>query len=772
MAFDAKTFVAGLPNLPGVYRMLGKQGDALYVGKARDLKKRVASYFQKQAQSPRIEMMLSQVASMEVTATRSEAEALLLENNLIKSLNPRYNILFRDDKSYPYLMVTGHQYPRLGFHRGAKDKKHRYFGPFPHAYAVRESIQLLQRVFRLRTCEDTVFENRSRPCLLHQIQRCTAPCTGKIAPEPYAEDVANAVLFLEGREDDVIKRLTEKMQRASEDKRYEQAALYRDQVRALARVQARQYVESHRGVDADVVACVIERGIACVNLVMIRGGRHVGDRSFFPANAEGAEPGEVIAAFLEQHYLEQPLPGLVVANAPVDIEGLEVLNPSHGERRVWLDMAHKNAELAIAQRVRDRTTQETRMAALREVLGLPEGANRVECFDISHTMGEATVASCVVYDQQQMQKSEYRRFNIRGITPGDDYAAMRQVLERRYEKVTAEGGKVPDLVLIDGGKGQVGVARGVLADLGLHQLCVVGVAKGPERKPGMEELIIESENRSLQLAPSHPGLHLIQAIRDEAHRFAIVGHRARRGKARTTSMLNEIPGIGAKRRQALIEHFGGLRGVQAAAIDDIAKVEGISRPLAERIYRHLHLITLSRIILIPLIIGLYYLPFEWLSDHEKNLAATIVFILAAATDWLDGYLARRLNQMSAFGEFLDPVADKLIVAGALIVLVWLQRVDMLVALIIIGREIAISALREWMAKVGQAKSVAVAFIGKLKTVSQMVAIPLLLYHEELMLGLPDAQWLGTVLINIAAVLTAASMLYYLRKALPHARVGG
>jgi len=588
MEFDPKRFVAGLPNLPGVYRMLGKEGDALYVGKARDLKKRVASYFQKQAQSPRIEMMLSQVASMEVTATRSEGEALLLENNLIKSLNPRYNILFRDDKSYPYLMVTGHQYPRLGFHRGAKDKKHRYFGPFPHAYAVRESIQLLQRVFRLRTCEDTVFENRSRPCLLHQIQRCTAPCTGKIAPEPYAEDVANAVLFLEGREDDVIKRLTEKMQRASDEKRYEQAALYRDQVRALARVQARQYVESHRGVDADVVACVIDRGIACVNLVMIRGGRHVGDRSFFPANAEGAEAGEVIAAFLEQHYLEQPLPGLVVANAPVDIEGLDVLNPSHGERRIWLDMAHKNAELAIAQRVRDRTTQETRLAALREVLGLPEGANRVECFDISHTMGEATVASCVVYDHQQMQKSEYRRFNIRGITPGDDYAAMRQVLERRYEKVTAEGGKVPDLVLIDGGKGQVGVARGVLADLGLHQVCVVGVAKGPERKPGMEELIIESENRSLQLAPSHPGLHLIQAIRDEAHRFAIVGHRARRGKARTTSMLNEIPGIGAKRRQALIEHFGGLRGVQAAAIDDIAKVEGISRPLAERIYRHLH----------------------------------------------------------------------------------------------------------------------------------------------------------------------------------------
>jgi len=588
MAFDAKSFVAGLPNLPGVYRMLGAGGEALYVGKARDLKKRVASYFQKHGHSPRIEMMLTQVASMEVTATRSEGEALLLENNLIKSLAPRYNILFRDDKSYPYLMVSGHPYPRLGFHRGAKDRKHRYFGPFPHAYAVRESIQLLQRVFRLRTCEDTVFENRSRPCLLHQIQRCTAPCTGKIAPEPYAEDVANAVLFLEGREDDVIKGLTEKMQRAADERHYEQAAIYRDQVRALARVQARQYVESNRGVDADVVACVIERGIACVNLVMIRGGRHVGDRSFFPANAEGAEPAEVIAAFLEQHYLEQPMPGLVIASEPVEIENVQVVTPSHGERRVWLDMARKNALLAIAQHVRDRATQEGRLNALREALGLPEGAQRVECFDISHTMGEATVASCVVYDRQQMQKSEYRRFNIRGVTPGDDYGAMRQALERRYARVTAEAGKVPDLVLIDGGKGQVGVARAVLADLGLHQVCVVGVAKGAERKPGTEQLIIESEARSLELAPTHPGLHLIQAIRDEAHRFAIVGHRARRGKARTTSMLNEIPGIGAKRRQALIEHFGGLRGVQAAAIDDIAKVAGISRPLAERIYRHLH----------------------------------------------------------------------------------------------------------------------------------------------------------------------------------------
>jgi len=586
--FDAKSFVAGLPNLPGVYRMLGARGEALYVGKARDLKKRVGSYFHKQASSPRIQMMLSQLASIEVTASRSEGEALLLENNLIKSLAPRYNILFRDDKSYPYLTVTGHEFPRLGFHRGAKDRQNRYFGPFPHAYAVRESIQLLQRVFRLRTCEDTVFENRSRPCLLHQIHRCTAPCTGLISAGQYAEDVANAVLFLEGREDDVIRGLSDKMNAAADAQHYEKAAAYRDQVRALSRVQARQYVESNRGVDADVVACAIEGGIACVNLVMIRGGRHVGDRSFFPSNAEGATAGEVVAAFLEQHYLDQPLPALVVTSEPVELENANVVNPSHGERRVWLEMACKNAELAIGQRVRDRATQEGRLQALREALGLPESVQRIECFDISHTMGEATVAACVVYDRQQMQKSEYRRFNIHDVTPGDDYAAMRQVLARRYERVNAEAGKIPDLVLIDGGKGQVSAAKAAMVELGMNDIAVVGIAKGPERRPGLEELIIESEARTLQLPPSHPGLHLIQAIRDEAHRFAIVGHRARRGKARMRSMLNEIPGIGAKRRQALIEHFGGLRGVQAAAIDDIAKVEGISRPLAERIYRHLH----------------------------------------------------------------------------------------------------------------------------------------------------------------------------------------
>jgi excinuclease ABC subunit C len=576
-AFDAKAYVRNLPSLPGVYRMLGAAGELLYVGKAGDLKKRVSSYFQKPGQSPRIQMMLAQVASIEVTATRSEDEALLLENNFIKSQAPRYNILFRDDKSYPYLMITGHAFPRLGFHRGAKERRNRYFGPFPHAHAVRESILLLQRVFRLRTCEDSVYQNRSRPCLLHQIRRCTAPCTGLITAERYAEDVRSAELFLEGREDDVNRLLTERMERAAAEKRYEEAALFRDQIRALSRVQARQYVESNRGVDADVVACVIEGGIACVNLAMIRSGRHVGDRSFFPQNASQATAEEIIEAFLEQHYIEQPRPALVIVGTP-----------ARGERRIWVEMAEKNARLALAQRAKEKTTQEVRIAALREALGLPDTAQRIECFDISHTMGEAAVASCVVYDRAGMQKSEYRRFNMRGLTPGDDYAAMRQALTRRYERVSAEDGKIPDLILIDGGRGQVNAARGALADLGLNDTALVGVAKGPERKAGLEELVLEAEGQTLALPPQHPGLHLVQSIRDEAHRFAIMGHRARRAKARTTSTLTEIPGIGAKRRQRLLAHFGGLQGVQAAAVDEIAKVDGVSRSLAEKIYRHLH----------------------------------------------------------------------------------------------------------------------------------------------------------------------------------------
>ncbi|MCX7961172.1 MAG: excinuclease ABC subunit UvrC [Burkholderiales bacterium] len=588
--FDPKSFVAGLPNLPGVYRMLAKDGEVLYVGKAGDLKKRVASYFTKQDQSPRIRMMLAQVADIEVTVTRSESEALLLENNLIKRLAPRYNILFRDDKSYPYLVLTGHRFPRLAFHRGARAPASRYFGPFPHAHAVRESIQLLQRVFRLRTCEDTVFENRSRPCLLYQIRRCSAPCTGLIDEASYRQDVRAAEMFLEGREDDVRRMLAEKMQAAAAALRYEEAAVFRDRARALARVQARQYVESERGVDADVVACASEDGIACVNLVMIRGGRHVGDRSFFPRNAERAGASEVLSAFLEQHYAAQPAPPLVVVGAPVEFAspGTVVVCALQGERRVWVEMAEKNARLALAQRAREKGTQEARLAALREALGLPETAGRIECFDVSHTLGEAAVAACVVYDRLDLQRAEYRRFNIRDVAPGDDYAALRQALERRYARLSAEAARLPDLILIDGGRGQANAARAALAELGIGDVPVVGVAKGPARRPGEETLVLETQGAVLALAPEHPGLHLVQTIRDEAHRFAVSGHRAQRSRARTTSALADIPGVGPKRRQRLLAHFGGLQGVQEAAVDDLAKVAGVSRALAERIYRHLH----------------------------------------------------------------------------------------------------------------------------------------------------------------------------------------
>lgn len=588
--FDPKTFVAGLPNLPGVYRMLAKDGEVLYVGKAGDLKKRVASYFTKQDQSPRIRMMLAQVADIEVTVTRSEGEALLLENNLIKRLAPRYNILFRDDKSYPYLVLTGHRFPRLAFHRGARAPADRYFGPFPHAQAVRESIQLLQRVFRLRTCEDTVFENRSRPCLLYQIRRCSAPCTGLIDEASYRQDVKAAEMFLEGREDDVRRMLVEKMQAAAAAMRYEEAAVFRDRARALARVQARQYVESDRSVDADVVACASEDGIACVNLVMIRGGRHIGDRSFFPRNAERAGASEVLSAFLEQHYATQPPPPLVVVGAPVEFArpGTAVVCALQGERRVWVEMAEKNARLALAQRARERGTQQARLAALRDALGLPQTASRIECFDVSHTLGEAAVAACVVYDRLGLQRAEYRRFNVRGVAPGDDCAALRQALERRYAHPSAEGARLPDLVLIDGGRGQVNAARAALAELGIGDVPVVGVAKGPARRPGEETLVLETPGAVLALAPEHPGLHLVQAIRDEAHRFAVSGHRVRRSRARTTSALADIPGVGPKRRQRLLAHFGGLQGVQEAAVDDLAKVAGVSRALAERIYRHLH----------------------------------------------------------------------------------------------------------------------------------------------------------------------------------------
>jgi len=597
-AFDAQAFMATLPGTPGVYRMLGAEGEALYVGKAGDLKKRVSSYFQKTAHGPRIAMMLSQVASVEITVTLSEAEALILENNLIKSLAPRYNILFRDDKSYPYLMVSGDEFPRLGFHRGPMDKAHRYFGPFPHAGAVRESIQLLQRVFRLRTCEDSVCQNRSRPCLLYQIHRCTAPCVGLISASAYAEDVKGAQLYLEGRSDAALERLESRMQSASDARRYEEAAVFRDQIRSLAKVSQRQYADTGHDVDVDIVAVAMEEGVACVNLMMVRGGLQLGDRSLFPQNAGEGDAGEIAAAFIAQHYLERPVPSLIVVGEELESAELEAALSEHakrevrvvtrptGERRAWLEMARENAAQALKARLTERSTQGAKLAALREALSLPDTAQRIECFDISHTMGEATVAACVVYDRMDMRKGEYRRYNIEGLTPGDDYAALDQALARRYGRVAAGQGVAPDAILIDGGRGQVAAAKDALAEVGLSDIALVGIAKGPERKPGLEELWVGGH--ALRLPADHAGLHLIQQIRDEAHRFAIAGHRARRSKRRTTSSLEGISGVGAKRRKQLLTRFGGLKGVMGASVEDLTQVEGISRKLAEKIYRELH----------------------------------------------------------------------------------------------------------------------------------------------------------------------------------------
>lgn len=600
---------AGLPHLPGVYRMLGKDGEVLYVGKALDLRKRVSSYFQRvEALSPRIRLMVAQIVNIETTVTRSEAEALLLENNLIKSLAPRYNILFRDDKSYPYLMLTGHRYPRLGFFRGNPDKRHRYFGPFPDSGAVRESIQLLQKVFRLRTCEDSVFGNRSRPCLLHQIHRCTAPCVDLISEADYAEDTRSAELFLKGEEDAVSARLDARMNAAAEALRYEEAALYRDQIGALRKVRERQYVSDESGRDADVIACGIAAGICCVNLVMIRGGHHLGDKNFFPQNADGVEPAQIIEAFIAQHYLVHPVPPQLVVGEAIAVgllqdtlserAGRRVQISAHpiGSRRAWLQMATKNAELGAAQRKLQHVGDAARLLALQQGLGLPETVQRIECFDISHTQGEATVASCVVYDRNAMQNTEYRHFNMQDVAPGDDYGAMREVLTRRYRRVVAgQGntcsgaeGKMPDLVMIDGGQGQLGVAIEVLTELGLTDVPLLGVAKGESRKPGMEQLLMPGREIAFRLEADDPGLHLIQQIRDEAHRFAIEGHRARRARARNTSPLEGIPGVGAKRRQRLLTRFGGLRGLVAASVEELAQVDGISPALAERIYDELH----------------------------------------------------------------------------------------------------------------------------------------------------------------------------------------
>ena len=618
--------VAALPGLPGVYRYFDAAGQVLYVGKARDLKKRVSSYFQKEHGGTRIGHMVSKIARMETTVVRSEAEALLLENNLIKTLVPRYNILFRDDKSYPYLKLSQHRYPRMGYYRGSVDRKHRFFGPYPNAWAVKESIQLLQKVFRLRTCEDSVFGNRTRPCLLYQIRRCSGPCVNLISPENYQQDVENAERFLLGHAEEVTETLQHKMMRHSEALEFEQAAVVRDQIGSLSRVLHQQGVEDNSGVttkDADILAAQVEGGRACVNLGMVRGGRHLGDRPYFPAHVDDASQWaaeadadptvtpsaevQVLEAFIAQHYLDGSVPPLLVLSHAVNKELIDTLSRQSGvkvtaqhqprdARRAWLDMCITGARIKLAQLLAEEGSQQARTRALVDALDLAVDDMekfRIECFDVSHTAGEATQASCVVYEGHRMQPSLYRRYNVEGVTGGDDYAAMRQILLRRYTKlaqaISAGGAQLPDLVLIDGGRGQVSMARQVFEELGLELGRIVGVEKGEGRKVGLEELVFADGREKIYLGKESAALMLVAQIRDEAHRFAITGMRARRASVRTGgSKLEDIAGIGPKKRARLLQRFGGVRGVVQASVEDLSGVEGISKELAEEIYRALH----------------------------------------------------------------------------------------------------------------------------------------------------------------------------------------
>ncbi|EWC39908.1 excinuclease ABC subunit UvrC [Stutzerimonas stutzeri] len=601
--FDSSAFLAACSGRPGVYRMFDAQAKLLYVGKAKNLKKRLASYFRKTGQAPKTAALVAKIAQVETTITANETEALLLEQTLIKQWRPPYNILLRDDKSYPYVFLSAGEFPRLSIHRGAKKEPGRYFGPYPSAGAIRESLSLLQKAFFVRQCEDSYYRNRTRPCLQYQIKRCKAPCVKLVDPQEYAEDVRHSVMFLEGRSNALAEELSRNMEKAAMNLDFERAAEIRDQIGILRRVQDQQSMEGGSG-DVDIVAATVSPGGACVHLISVRGGRVLGSKNFFPQVAIEESVSEVLQAFLEQYYLgasERDLPGELIVNAVhedfatlidaiVELRGLEltITHRVRGTRARWQQLALTNAEQALTARLANRQHLSARFEALAEALELDEPPMRLECFDISHSSGEATVASCVVFGPEGPLKSDYRRYNIEDVTAGDDYAAMHQALSRRFRKAAEGEGKLPDILLVDGGKGQLNMAREVLEELAVPDLILLGVAKGVTRKPGLETLYLNDAAHEFTLPADSPALHLIQQVRDEAHRFAITGHRARRGKTRRTSTLEDVPGIGPKRRRELLRHFGGLQELCRASLDEIAKAPGISKKLAESIYAALH----------------------------------------------------------------------------------------------------------------------------------------------------------------------------------------
>ncbi len=606
--FDVQEFLKTLPHLPGVYRYFDAEGKLLYVGKARDLKKRVSSYFQKTL-GPRTRMMVQFIAKAEITVASSEAEALILESNLIKTQSPKFNIVFRDDKSYPYLKLSGGKYPRLSYFRGAFDKKSIFFGPFPNAWAAKDTMSLVQKVFKLRTCENSVFNNRSRPCLLYQIQRCTGACCKLISPEDYAEAVEMSKVFLKGGSDVIQTDLREKMETYSQNLEFEKAAVVRDQLTSISKVLQQQVMEASPDTNADIIAVAIEGGEVCVNLAMVRGGRHLGDRAYFPKygkNTELPSKEEVLEAFISQHYVDMEVPSIVIAHADANHEVIEetlnnlsvtkvsLIRHPQNIRRKWLELAQANAHIALGRQLAEESHQLDRVEALVGALGLNVEAEElanftVECFDISHSSGEAAQASCVVFANNKMDSSQYRRFNINDITAGDDYAAMKQVLTRRYSRVARGEAQLPTVVLVDGGRGQVSVACEVFDELGLDKKVIVGVAKGEGRKVGLEELVFaDPQKPALKLGKESAALMLIAQIRDEAHRFAITGMRAKRAMARNYSKIEDLEGIGPKRRQRLLSHFGSMKALSNASAEDLATVDGISKTLAEQIYSQLH----------------------------------------------------------------------------------------------------------------------------------------------------------------------------------------